>query len=60
MEFVHRPYDPNETIAAVATPPGEGGIAVIRISGKDALAIADQIFSGKVTSYKSHTAHFGK
>lgn len=50
----------NPTIAAIATPPGEGGIAVIRISGKEAIPIADAIFSGPVASYKSHTCHFGK
>lgn len=50
---------PLETIAAVATPPGEGGIAVIRLSGKDAIAIADAIFSGNVKSYETHTLHFG-
>lgn len=48
------------TIAAIATPPGEGGISIIRISGKDAILIADKIFSGSVSSYKSHTAHFGR
>ena len=32
------------TIAAVATPPGEGGIGIIRISGKSALSIADKLF----------------
>lgn len=50
----------NQTIAAIATPPGEGGIAVIRISGKEAIAIAASIFSGPVASYKSHTCHFGQ
>jgi len=50
----------NQTIAAIATPPGEGGIAVIRISGKEAIPIAASIFSGPVASYKSHTCHFGK
>lgn len=50
----------NSTIAAIATPPGEGGIAVIRISGKEAISIAAAIFSGPVASYKSHTCHFGK
>lgn len=49
-----------ETIAAIATPPGEGGIAVIRISGPQAIAIAEQIFSGPVAKYQSHTLHFGK
>ena len=34
----------NDTIAAIATPPGEGGIGIIRISGKDALAIGLQLF----------------
>jgi tRNA modification GTPase len=37
-----------ETIAAIATPPGEGALAVIRISGPQALAVADTIFRGKV------------
>lgn len=49
-----------KTIAAIATPPGEGGIAVIRISGNVAFAIADKIFSGPVLEYPSHTVHFGK
>jgi tRNA modification GTPase len=60
MEFIHQPYIPGETIAAIATPPGEGGVAIIRISGDKALDIADTIFSGPVHTYKSHTAHFGK
>ena len=33
-----------ETIAAIATPPGEGALAVIRISGEKALAVADAVF----------------
>ena len=45
MEFIHQPYFPGETIAAIATPPGEGGVAIIRISGDDALAVAARIFS---------------
>ena len=43
----------NRTIAAISTPLGEGGIGIIRISGDDALKIADEIFkskSGKKTS----------
>lgn len=35
-----------DTIAAVATPPGEGGIGIIRLSGKKSLEIADAIFKG--------------
>lgn len=60
MEFVHRPYIPEETIAAIATPPGEGGIAIVRISGKESFILADSIFTGPVLSYPSHTAHLGK
>lgn len=59
MEFTHQTYQPGETIAAIATPPGEGGVAMIRISGNHALEIAEKCFSGPVKSYKTHTAHFG-
>src|SRR5688572_12353635 len=52
--------NPNDTIAAIATPPGEGGVAIIRISGKNALQVAAQVFSGPVHNYKSHTAHYGQ
>jgi len=50
------------TIAAIATPVGEGGIAVIRVSGTDAIAIASKIFKGRtfLHSAQSHTAHFGE
>ncbi|MBT8373502.1 MAG: tRNA uridine-5-carboxymethylaminomethyl(34) synthesis GTPase MnmE, partial [Deltaproteobacteria bacterium] len=34
----------NPTIAAVATPPGKGGIGIIKLSGKDSLSIAESIF----------------
>ncbi len=37
----------NETIAAISTPPGEGAIALVRISGTDAIAVADRIFRGE-------------
>jgi tRNA modification GTPase len=60
MHFVHRPYVSGETIAAIATPPGEGGIAIIRVSGKDALTVVAKIFKGPIFSYPSHTAHLGK
>lgn len=60
MQFTHKPYEKEDTIAAIATAPGEGGIAVIRISGKKALDIAEKIYSGPLRSYKSHTAHFGQ
>lgn len=52
----------NDTIVALATPPGVSGIAVIRLSGPDALQIADSIFSGKtkISDAHSHTIHYGK
>lgn len=60
MKFINQPYQPGETIAAIATPPGEGGVAIVRISGNQALDVASKVFSGPVHSYKSHTAHFGQ
>ncbi|MEX0771041.1 MAG: tRNA uridine-5-carboxymethylaminomethyl(34) synthesis GTPase MnmE [Balneolaceae bacterium] len=48
-------------IAAIATPVGEGGIAVIRISGKKAISQVQKCFKGKdLTEQASHTVHFGK
>lgn len=54
--------DRNSTIAAVATPPGEGGIAIIRISGDHAIPIADACFRGKrrLADVSSHTVHYGE
>lgn len=49
-----------DTIAAVATAPGEGAIAVIRISGPCALSIAETIFSRSIKDFKTHTAHYGQ
>ncbi|MBD5205948.1 MAG: tRNA uridine-5-carboxymethylaminomethyl(34) synthesis GTPase MnmE [Bacteroidales bacterium] len=49
-----------KTIAAISTPPGSGGIAVIRLSGQDALEIAARAWKGKnLTEASSHTAHLG-
>ncbi len=54
-------YGINETIAAIATPPGEGAIGIIRLSGVKAITIADEIFVGKkLVNQPSHTIHFGK
>jgi tRNA modification GTPase len=60
MHFVHRTYQPGDTIAALATPAGEGAIAVIRISGAKAFDVAQEIFLGPVRAYQTHTAHYGK
>ncbi len=54
-------YDINSTIAAIATPPGEGAIGIIRLSGADAIAIADKIFAGKqLAKQPAHTLHYGR
>ena len=53
-----------KTIAAISTAQGEGGIGVIRISGENALEIADRIFKNinnkKISEMKGYTAAFGK
>jgi tRNA modification GTPase len=49
------------TIAALSTPPGTSAIAVIRLSGPEAIAITQKVFRGKdLTSQPTHTIHFGK
>lgn len=52
-----------ETIVALASPSGAGAIAVIRISGKNALPIAESIFQSvsgkKISNQKTHTIHLG-
>jgi len=53
----------DDTIAAVATPIGESGIGIVRLSGKEALAVADKIFVSKggqkPSSFKTYTTHYG-
>ena len=50
----------NDTIVALATPPGVGAIGVIRLSGPDAIDIVNEVFHGKdLTKEASHTIHFG-
>jgi tRNA modification GTPase len=51
----------HDTIAAISTPLGEGGIAVIRVSGDDAIAVADRVFKGKrpLNKAATHTVHYG-
>lgn len=53
----------DDTIAAIATPIGEGGIGIVRLSGKQALSIADEIFTSKdgkkASGYGTHTTHYG-
>ena len=50
-----------DTIAAISTPPGEGAVAVIRISGPDSITIAGKIFKGRmpVAEAAARTFYFG-
>ncbi|MEM8628827.1 MAG: tRNA uridine-5-carboxymethylaminomethyl(34) synthesis GTPase MnmE [Chlamydiota bacterium] len=50
----------SSTIVAPITPPGRGGVSGIRISGPEALDIADSLFSKDVRSIPSHRAVYGK
>jgi len=52
----------SDTIAAISTPAGEGAIALVRISGPDAIGIADKIFRGKESPFRfvSHVQHLGE
>ena len=53
-------YNTNDTIVALATVNGVGGLHVIRISGSKSIKIAQKIFHGKsLENVKSHTIHFG-
>lgn len=51
----------NDTIAAISTPTGEGGIAIVRISGLDAVKVADRVLRLKapLSDSPSHTIHYG-
>ncbi|MFC6040483.1 tRNA uridine-5-carboxymethylaminomethyl(34) synthesis GTPase MnmE [Paenisporosarcina macmurdoensis] len=52
-----------DTIAAISTPMGEGAIAIVRLSGSEAISIADQIFRSPgakaLSNQLSHTIHYG-
>jgi len=52
----------DDTIVAISTPPGTGGIAVIRMSGRDSFSIAECIFKGKSSplKVKSHSVIYGR
>ena len=51
-----------DTIAAISTPPGEGAIALVRVSGLNAIAVADKIFHSKErpSKFAPHVQHFGE
>lgn len=49
-----------DTIAAISTPIGEGGISIVRMSGEEAVQIANRVFKGKdLEKVPSHTIHYG-
>lgn len=54
----------NDTIAAISTPIGVGGIGIVRLSGPDSLSVADKVFEpfkeGRPSFYESHTVHYGR
>src|SRR3954471_24231053 len=52
---------PIATIAAISSPTGEGAIALIRLSGPEAVEIADRLFRGaqKPSEFESHVQHLG-
>lgn len=53
----------DDTIAALSTPVGEGGIGIVRVSGPEAIDIADKIFvskdGSKPSSFETYTIHYG-
>ena len=57
------PSSEQDTIAAISTPPGLSGIAIVRLSGPRAFAIADRLFHGRCPSppsqWPSHVLHYG-
>lgn len=55
MHFIHGLYQIKDTIAALATPPGTGGIAIIRISGPHAIEIASKVAQSPLETQESHT-----
>ncbi|MBU0503854.1 MAG: tRNA uridine-5-carboxymethylaminomethyl(34) synthesis GTPase MnmE [Candidatus Omnitrophota bacterium] len=56
-------FNQNDTIAAIATPIGDGGIGIVRLSGKRALSIANKIFVSpngkKPSTFASHSINYG-
>ncbi|MFG6113613.1 tRNA uridine-5-carboxymethylaminomethyl(34) synthesis GTPase MnmE [Halobacillus sp. MO56] len=50
-----------DTITAISTPMGEGAIAIVRLSGPEAVSISNELFQGKdLAKVDSHTMHYGK
>ena len=50
----------NDTICAISTAQGVGAIAIVRLSGEDAIEIVNKVFKGKdLTKVESHTINYG-
>ncbi|MCL4139147.1 UNVERIFIED_CONTAM: hypothetical protein GTU68_017105 [Idotea baltica] len=49
----------SDTITAICTPPGQGALGIIRISGNEAIPIANSIFSKNISTAKGYTLHYG-
>lgn len=53
----------NDAIAAISTPPGEGGIGIVRLSGKSVISRVEEIFKSckekSLSTVPSHTVHYG-
>lgn len=51
-----------DTIGAISTPPGEGGISIIRVSGPESIAIAGKLLRSRsrLTEVPTHTVHYGQ
>lgn len=58
--MVKSPSMNQDTIAAIITPPGIGAVSMIRISGPEAFAIIQKIFSKDLEKEPSHTIHYGR
>lgn len=58
-----RPVDPTQTICAIATPIGRGGLGVVRLSGSNAIEIADRLFRSStgtgLAAVAGYTVHYG-
>lgn len=58
--MAYNTHNLSDTIVALATPQGVGAIGVIRLSGPNAIKIADEVFRGKdLSKAATHTVHFG-
>lgn len=62
MTAENQPIIAGETMAAISTAAGEGAIALVRISGADAIGTAEKIFRGKQkpSAFLPHVQHFGE